>query len=132
MNQMSITSGQIVPLKIVFEYDVKTHNIVHWNMCTYIDETGRRFQTRLNEHKKETDKVSNSKGNFTRQTSVTEQSKSAIADHAVQQNHGINWKDAQVLQKEYDTGARHIKESHKKVSQHHEQRRGGTLSQSNI
>ena len=33
------------------------------------------------------------------------------ADSAVQHNHVINWKDAKVLQKECDTGARHIKES---------------------
>ncbi|XP_072052031.1 uncharacterized protein [Amphiura filiformis] len=53
--------------------------------CTY--ETGRKLNTRLKEHQKETEKVERGKKNFTRQTrkeSVTEQSKSAIADHAIQ------------------------------------------------
>ncbi len=61
--------------------------------CTYIGETGRKFETRLNEHKKTTDKLVKSKGTFTRTTrkqSASEQSKSAVADHAVRQNHVIN------------------------------------------
>ncbi len=81
---------------------------------TYIGETGRRFETRLSEHKKVTERLAASKGNFTRQKrkqSVSEQSKSAIADHSVQHNHIINWKEAKVLTTETDKGARHIKES---------------------
>ena len=46
-----------------------------------------------------------------RKQSVSEQSKSAIADHSVQHNHIINWKEAKVLTTETDKGARHIKES---------------------
>ena len=91
-------------------YEIPCANCDH----TYVGETGRRFETRLKEHKKETEKVAQSKGTFTRQTrkqSVGEQSKSAIADHAVQHNHVINWKDAKVLDKECNTGARHIRES---------------------
>jgi len=38
-------------------------------------------------------------------------SSSAIADHAVQQNHVISWNNAKVLQKECDSRARHIRES---------------------
>ncbi|XP_072033280.1 uncharacterized protein [Amphiura filiformis] len=70
---------------------------------TYVGETGRKLNTRLKEHQKETEKLERSKKNFTRQTrkeSVTEQSKSAIADHAIQQNHVINWDDTKVLQKD--------------------------------
>ena len=61
---------------------------------TYIGETGRKFTTRLKEHKKEGDKLESKNKNFTRQArkqSVGEQSKSAIADHALQNNHVINW-----------------------------------------
>ena len=81
---------------------------------TYVGETGRRLETRKDEHKTETDKVVKSKGNFTRQMrkqSESEQSKSAIADHAVQQNHVISWDNTKVLQKECDVGARRIKEA---------------------
>ena len=51
---------------------------------------------------------------FTRQSrkqSLGEQSKSAIADHAVQFNHVINWEDAKVLQMESNSDARFIRES---------------------
>ena len=81
---------------------------------SYVGETGRRLETRLNEHKKETEKVEKSKRNFTRQTrkqSESEQSKSAIADHAVQHNHVINWQDAKILEKECVADVRHIKEA---------------------
>ena len=81
---------------------------------TYVGETGRKLNTRLKEHQKETEKLERSKKNFTRQTrkeSVTEQSKSAIADHAIQQNHMINWDDTKVLQKECDASTRFIRES---------------------
>ena len=81
---------------------------------SYVGETGRRLETRLNEHKKETEKVEKSKRNFTRQSrkqSESEQSKSAIADHAVQHNHVINWQDAKILEKECVADVRHIKEA---------------------
>jgi hypothetical protein len=81
---------------------------------TYVGETGHRFETRLKEHKKETEKVVGSRGNYTRLTkkqSSNEQSKSAIADHATQQNHVINWDDAKVLTTECDLYARHVKEA---------------------
>ena len=81
---------------------------------SYIGETARRLDTRLKEHKKETEKLELSKRNFTRTTrkqSESEQSKSAIADHAVQRNHVINWQDAKVLDKECDRDVRHIKEA---------------------
>ena len=42
---------------------------------TYIGETGRRFSTRLNEHKKETEKLEASRRNFTRQSRNCQNSK---------------------------------------------------------
>ena len=83
-------------------YEIPCKNCAH----TY---TGRKFTTRLKEHKKEADKLECKNKKFTRQArkqSVGEQSKSAIADHALQNNHVINWDDAKVLQMESDASAR--------------------------
>ena len=82
---------------------------------TYIGETGRKIATRLEEHKKEVDNKLESKnktlpgkqGN----NQLVNKSKSAIADHALQNNHVINWDDAKVLQMESDASARYIRES---------------------
>ena len=66
------------------------------------------------EHKKEADKVESKNKNLTRQARkqlVGEQSKSAIADHALQNNHVINWDDAKVLQMESEASARYKRES---------------------
>ena len=81
-----------------------------------------------------------SKRNFTRQArkqSESEQSKSAIADHTVQDNHIINWQDAKILAKECVLDVRHIKEAiwirrHARCTKHDEQRRTGPLSKSRI
>ena len=81
---------------------------------TYIGETGHQLSIRLNEHKKDTQKLEASKQKLTRQArkeSQSEQSKSAVADHAVQNNHVINWQDAKVLYKECNARSRHICES---------------------
>ncbi|XP_072048952.1 uncharacterized protein [Amphiura filiformis] len=85
-------------------YEIPCANCNH----SYVGETGRKFETRLKEHRKETDRVSKTKANYTRQTrkqSNSEKSKSAITDHAVQQNHVINWDNAKVLCKECDTNS---------------------------
>ena len=91
-------------------YEIPCKNCAY----TYIGETGRKFTTCLEEHKKEADKLEIKNKNFTRQAkkqSVGEQSKSAIADRALQINHVINWDDAKVLQMESDVSARYIRES---------------------
>ena len=75
---------------------------------------GWKFTTRLKEHKKEVDRLESKNKNFTRQArkqSVGEQSKSGIADYALQNNHIINWDDAKVLQMESDSSARYIRET---------------------
>ena len=81
---------------------------------TNIGETGRRFGTRLSEHQKETKRVESSNQNYTRASRKQSQSelfKSAIADHAVQYNHVINWDSAKILGKECNTSIRRICES---------------------
>ena len=81
---------------------------------TYIGETDRRFGTRLSEHQKETKHVESSKQNYTcasRKQSQSELSKSAIADHAVQYNHVIDWAHAKILDKECNASIWRICES---------------------
>ena len=58
--------------------------------------------------------VESSKQNYTRASrkqSQSEPSKSAIADHAVQYNHVIDWDNAKILSKECNTSIRRINES---------------------
>jgi len=78
----------------------------------YVGETGRRFGTRLSEHRKEVE-ASCSKA-YTRSRklhSTTEHHKSAITDHAVQQNHVIDWAGADIVDKASDRRTRWIKEA---------------------
>ena len=74
----------------------------HANTVSTLGETGRRFGTCLSEHQKETKRVESSKQNYTRASrkqSQSELSKFAIADHAVQYNHVIDWDNAKIVGK---------------------------------
>ena len=65
--------------------------------------TGRKLGVTLQEHRTQVE--SKTKGDFTRsQRSSTsaEYNKSALTDHALQENHVINWADASVIDKEPD------------------------------
>ena len=78
----------------------------------YIGETGRKFGTRLNEHKTEVDKVS--KSVFTRASrkeSLSTVHKSAVTDHVVEQNHVIGWDRARVIGTEQNRYKRWVKEA---------------------
>ena len=79
----------------------------------YVGETKRKLQVRVKEHQSETEKVS--KGtNYTRdkkKLSQTEMWGSAITDHAMQENHLIDWQSARIIEKERDVKARGIKEA---------------------
>ena len=79
---------------------------------SYIGETGRQFEYRLNEHKKDADTVTDRK--FTRanrKESTTEYHKSAITDHIAQENHVIDWKGAKILDRDSNVFTRRIRES---------------------
>jgi len=78
----------------------------------YVGETGRKLGIRLQEHRTEVE--SKTKRAFTRsQRSSTsaEFNRSALTDHAVQENHVINWADASVIDRESDRSVRWIKEA---------------------
>ena len=79
---------------------------------TYVGETGRKLGVRLQEHMKEVESKTNRA--FTRSqptASLTEHNKSALTDHATQENHLINWSDASFVNRETDRFSRWVKEA---------------------
>ena len=69
----------------------------------YIGETGRQLGTRITEHRKEAEKISDR--NFTRSTrrdSTNEHHKSAITDHVGHNNHIMNWEASEIVEQESD------------------------------
>ena len=79
---------------------------------TYIGEIGRKFGVRLQEHRTEVE--SKTGHTFTRSlhaSSLTEHNKSALADHATQENHVISWSQATVINREPEHFTKWIKEA---------------------
>ena len=79
---------------------------------SYVGETGRKFGLRIKEHKKEVDSFTTStqtRAFRARESSVTH--KSAITDHAVEENHVIDWDKATVLDKNAQRQTRRITEA---------------------
>ena len=80
-----------------------TSDVVYRIPCSscdqpYIGETGRHLKCRIQEHKDSVSKVANQK--FTRSRATQEKEKehkSALADHAAQLNHTIDWDNASIL-----------------------------------
>jgi len=82
-----------------------------WEKC-YIGETGRKFGTRLKDHKTEVESITSKP--FTRNqhaSSLSEQNKSALTDHISHDNHVINWPASTILDRESDKSTRWIKEA---------------------
>ena len=79
---------------------------------TYISKTGKKFGVRLHEHRNEVE--SKTGRTFTRSiraSSLTEHHKSALTDHATQENHVINWSQATVIDREPERFTRWITEA---------------------
>jgi len=79
---------------------------------TTIGETGRKFGVRLQEHR--TEVKSKTGRTFTRSlraSNLTKHNKSALNDHATQENHVINWSQATVIDREPERFTRWIKEA---------------------
>jgi len=77
---------------------------------SYVGETGRKFGLRIKEHKKEVDSFTagtETQASRARESSVTH--KSAITDHAVEENHVIDWDKAKVVDTEAQQQTRWIK-----------------------
>jgi len=77
-----------------------------------VGETGKKFDLRIKEHKKEVDFFT--AGTQTRASRARESStihKSAITDYAVEENHVIDWDKAKVVDREAQRQTRWIKEA---------------------
>jgi len=95
---------------------------------TYIKETGRAFDVRLQVHRQEvTQRYVRAYTQSTSKSAATEQNKSAVTDHAISLNHVINWDHAKVIDRESNRMDRCIREAihfRKRTRQVDEPRRG--------
>jgi len=81
---------------------------------SYVGETGRKLGLRMKEHRKEVDSFTagtQTRASQVRDSSVTHNHKSAITDHAVEQNHVIDWDRVEVVIRETHRQTRWIKEA---------------------
>ena len=77
------------------------------NNCekVYIGETGRKLNTRIKEHRKDTEQQTSLVTQYTRaakKDSLMERHKSAVTDHSVQENHVIDWDLVKIVDREQD------------------------------
>ena len=78
----------------------------------YIGETGRQLNTRVKEHHTELENLpSINQTRSQHKESVTTRHKSAISDHACQQNHVIGWDNIDIIDREENHWHRQIRES---------------------
>jgi len=79
---------------------------------SYVGETGRKFGLRIKEHEKEVNSFTagtQTRASRARESSVTH--KLAITDHAVEENHVIDWDKTKVVEREAQQQTRWIKEA---------------------
>jgi len=89
--------------KVIDEEKTELIYQIHCKNClsSYIGETGRKLGLRMKEHRKEVNSFTAGtliRASQARESSVTH--KSAITDHAVEQNHVIDWDSAEVVARE--------------------------------
>ena len=97
--------------------DEKTQDLIYritWKNCpsSYNGETGRKLGLRMKEHWKEVDSLTTgtqTRASRARESSITH--KSAITDHAVEENHVIDWDSTEVVAREAQRQTRWIKEA---------------------
>ena len=80
-------------------------HLIHW-------ETGKKFGLRITEHKKEVDSYTagtQTRASRARESNVTH--KPPITDHAMEENHVIDWDKAKVVDREAQGQTRWIKET---------------------
>jgi len=112
-----MTKKLFVPQRFDFHWKSSSGECVYKVPCAkcdkiYVGETGRKLGVQLQEHRTEVE--FKTKRAFTRsQCSSTsaEYNKSALIDHALQENHAINWSNALVIDREPDRATRWIKEA---------------------
>ena len=96
---------------------MKTSGVVYKVPCkdcdaVYIGETGRPLSNRISEHRKEVEEIENSiKTRQQRKEMENRMFKSAITDHAVHNDHSIDWEQTHIKDKENIRFNRIIKES---------------------
>ena len=78
----------------------------------YIGETGRKLETRIKEHQEECEKVmAKRKTRSVPQEEDTSKLKSAISEHARENNHIMNWDEVGILERDTDKRTRWIREA---------------------
>jgi len=96
--------------------DEKKPEVVYEIPCknceqVYVGETGRPLGARVKEHRNEVDSIT---GIFTRAEKTSAASicnKSAITDHVCNENHVIDWENAEVVDQKSDKAGRLIRQA---------------------
>ena len=87
-------------------------NLLYLHIVNIATELDLEFKSLLQEHRSEVESKTNRA--FTRShrsSSSAESNRSALTDHAVQENHVISWSAASVIDRESDRSTRWIKEA---------------------
>ena len=102
--------------------------------ASYIGETSRKLGTRIEEHKKDCQKLDGQSYTRSQRASASQvYNKSAITDHAGKENHVINWEGTRLVARESQDLSRRIREAiWIKRTPHNMNRDGGAYQLSDI